>query len=82
MKYYSEKLDKLFDTEADLKAAEDAELNKELKRKKAEAEVAKAEKAFLDASKNYKAILAEYNKQYGAYSTNKLNSLFDLFRLL
>lgn len=62
MKFYSEKLDKLFDTEMDLAAAEAvAEKEAEKKKKASEAKKAEAQKVE-DAFKNFNAAKKIYNE--------------------
>lgn len=67
MKYYSETLNKVFDTEDELKTAEEKEQQKyavELKKKEKRAERAKeVEKAY----KEYKKLLNAFIKDYGYY---------------
>lgn len=78
MKYYSEKLDKMFDTEVALKVAE-KEVDEQEKKAKAEAaakaaerknratEVEDARKAMTDAQKRYRTLLEKFCEDYGTY---------------
>lgn len=78
MKYYSEKLNKMFDTEMALKVAEkdveeqekkakaEAEA-KAAKRKLRAAEVEAARKAMTDAQKHYRDLLEKFCDDYGSY---------------
>lgn len=68
MKYYSENLDKLFDTEEALKQAEAAIENKEQEKKRRTEELDAARNAAKDAEKKYIALLTQYCKDYGQYS--------------
>lgn len=83
MKYYSEKLDKIFDTEEELKVAEKTAEYKALEKKKA-AEARKAEaKVVEDAFKAANAAKREYNEKFSARSKTyseelvKLKAAFD-----
>lgn len=78
MKYYSESLGKLFDTEKELTEAETTyqkeqeEKQKALEKKNADrAEAAKKVEQALadlrDARKNYNEVLSEFCKKYGAF---------------
>jgi hypothetical protein len=66
MKYYSETLNKLFDNEADLKAAEkvflDKNLQKENTKKELSAKIEEAEAALDAAHKNYEVVREEATK--------------------
>ena len=62
MKFYSEKLDKLFDTEMDLVAAEEAAKNAELKKKEAALAKKNEAKAVEDAFKAHNQAKKEYNE--------------------
>ena len=78
MKYYSEVLDRVFDSEKELVAeetkAKNAEIEKRiLEQKKAEerksraAEVEKARIAANEAATNYRKLLEDFCKDYGSY---------------
>ena len=74
MKYYSEKLKKVYDTVEQLQAAEveydkahAAELAKQAERKRRAAEVSEARKAAADAQKKYSDLLNKFVKDYGSY---------------
>jgi membrane protein involved in colicin uptake len=62
MKFYSEKLDKLFDTEMDLVAAEEAAKNEELKKKEAALAKKNEAKAVEEAFKAHNQAKKEYNE--------------------
>lgn len=88
MKYYSEKVKKLFETEDELTSAEaeyDEKHKQELvlkeERTTAAKEVEDAYKVANDAYKEYKNKLNEFIKKYGSYHTSikDSNSLFDWF---
>lgn len=95
MKFYSEKLNKMFDSAADvLKAEEEHEKKLAEEKAKKEALVAnrktradEVEKAFKEAEEAYKKVnnlLADFCKDYGAYHKTykegeKVPSLFDWF---
>lgn len=68
MKYYSESLEKLFDTEDALKEAESAAANKEKKKELRTEELTAARKAVQEAEKKYSVLLSKYCKDYGTYS--------------
>ena len=74
MKYYSEVTKKLYDSEADLKKAEDVINNKAAARKRDAEAVENAYKAYLDAKKKYEDVLAEFCKKYGAYHKTVSNA--------
>lgn len=90
MKYYSTKLDRLFETVEDLQKAEKAYDDKqheleEIKTARSEAakKVEAAYKLAEDAKKNADTLLAEFCKKYGAYHTTitkpaTTSTLFDL----
>lgn len=92
MKYYSETLEKLFDTEKELEAAEIAS-KKELEDKRAAEEAAKKEKQELldkidaakeklhEATAEYDKVVQEYNDKYSKHQwpmnySDLINSLF------
>lgn len=89
MKYYSEKLNKVFETVDALEKAEaELEAKNAEKKKKAEARAIRA-KEVEDAYKNYRTLLDAFCKDYGSFHTSystsdlKSNSLLDaLFDLL
>ena len=62
MKFYSEKLDQLFDTEMDLVAAEEAAKNEELKKKEAALAKKNEAKAVEEAFKAHNQAKKEYNE--------------------
>ena len=68
MKYYSESLNKLFDTEAALNEAESAVANKEREKEQRTEELTAARKAAQEAEKKYIDLLGKYCKEYGTYS--------------
>lgn len=91
MKYYSEKLNKVFDTPEELVAeeekteaarlAKEKELNeyKEARAAKAK-EVEDAYAAATEAAKAYHKVLQEFNAQYGAFHMSiNAKKLFDTF---
>lgn len=74
MKYYSEKLKKVYDTVEDLQTAETAydkeraaEDAKQKERKARAAEINKARKELVNAQKNYNDLIAKFVKDYGSY---------------
>jgi Skp family chaperone for outer membrane proteins len=78
MKYYSEKLNKLFETEKELISAEKAHDDEVANQKKAKeaaaaerkaraAEVEKAREAKNEACKHYNEVLEAFLKDYGSY---------------
>lgn len=74
MKYYSEKLKKVYDTVEQLQAAEvefdkahAAEIAKQKERKARAAEVSEARKEFANAQKKYNDLLNKFVKDYGSY---------------
>lgn len=88
MKYYSEKLNKVFDTVDALEKAEaELEAKNAEKKKKAEARATRA-KEVEDAYKTYRTLLDAFCKDYGAFHTSYstsdlkngslLDALFDL----
>ncbi len=96
MKFYSEKLNRMFDTEKALVAAEQAAVDAELAKKAEEekksaerkaraAEVDTAYKAMVEARKNYSKVLTNFCKDYGAYhcsiSGDEARNLLDNFDL-
>lgn len=68
MKFYSETLNKLFDTEEALKQAEAALQNKEQEKKRRTEELDEARAVAKSAQKKYIDLLARYCKDYGQYS--------------
>ncbi len=88
MKYFSEKLNKVYDTTEELEKAElalDEKKKKDLVAKEERAKAAKeVEEAYNKANEAYKdakAKLDEFLKKYGSFHTtvNNSNSLFDWF---
>lgn len=79
MRYYSDVLKKIFDTEDELKAAESVEAEKKANKEARAKEIEKLRK-------EYAAALSKYCKDYGAYTMNcdkddaTLGSLFDVMR--
>lgn len=74
MKYYSEKLKKVYDTVEDLQTAETAydkeraaEDAKQRERKARAAEINKARKELVNAQKNYNDLITKFVKDYGSY---------------
>lgn len=68
MKFYSENLDKLFDTEEALKQAEAALETKEQEKKRRTQELDAARRAAKEAEKKYAELLSSYCKDYGQYA--------------
>lgn len=68
MKFYSETLNKLFDTEEALKQAEAALQNKEQEKQRRTDELDAARNAAKEAQKKYVTLLTQYCKDYGQYS--------------
>ena len=68
MKYYSEALDKLFDTEAALNEAEAAVVIKEQEKRRRTEELDAARKIAEEAENKYAELLGRYCKDYGHYS--------------
>lgn len=64
MKYYSEKLDKLFDTEEEVKKAEQEHEKREKAKKKKEEERERRAKEVNDAYSHYLELLNAYLKDY------------------
>lgn len=84
MKYYSEKLNKIFDKPEDLKDAERAYEAKEAEEKAKKAQRSKRAKEVEDAWDHYVKLLNDFIKDYGSFhdtkrSTDGCVSLFDLF---
>lgn len=95
MKYYSEKLNKLFESEEECNKAEaehDAQVREEEERKtklanerKARAkEVEAAAKSVMEARKAYDELLARFIKDYGSFhaTISSNGDFFDLFESL
>lgn len=96
MKYYSEVLNKVFDTEkacseaeakyqAEVEAKKAAEAKKAETRKARAAEVEAAMKAAREARAKYDKLLQEFCKDYGAFHysfTDGDEDIFDFFRFL
>jgi len=82
MKYYSEKLNKVFDKVEDLETAEKELEEKETAEKEKREKRAERAKEVEEAYKNYKKLLNDFLKDYGYYhSTIKdgdSTSLFDI----
>ena len=83
MKYYSEVLDKLFDTKEELIEKEAAEIKAKADKEKAEAikaaKQADAKKAIEEKieesnelEKEITRMIREYNKEFGAFKTSKI----------
>lgn len=81
MKYYSEILKKVFDSEQECVEAEAAEKQLTSERKKRAAEVEAARKELQEANTRYNKLLKEYCKDYGAFHY-KLNDREDLKDIL
>lgn len=85
MKYYSEKLNKIFDKPEDLKEAERAYAAKEAEEKEKKAKRAKRAQEVEDAYDNYMKLLKEFIEDYGSYHLTKRSvdddyiSLFNIF---
>ena len=74
MKYYSEELDKLFDTEDELVQAELNLLVEKEEQEKAYQEVKQAKEEYESALKRYQVLKDEYLKKYSSISfTTKVN---------
>jgi len=69
LKYYSEKLSKLFDSEKELTEAETAEVNKKKARETRAKEVEDALAAAHEASDHAHKLLTAFCKDYGSYHT-------------
>lgn len=74
MKYYSEKLKKVYDTVEQLKAAETeydkahaAEIAKQKERKARAEEINKARKDLVNAQNRYNDLINKFVKDYGSY---------------
>lgn len=67
MKYYSEKLEKLFETEEELKSAEKARDEEEAKEKVKREQRAERAKEVEEAYKKYIELLNQFVKDYGNY---------------
>ena len=81
MKYFSEKLNKVFDTAKECKEAEVAFDKEEAEKvEKREARAARA-KEVEDAYKKYQELLQKFIKDYGSFhmTINDGTSIFDLF---
>ena len=95
MRYYSDRLKRLFDTEEELKKAEEeqnaqalAEAKKKEERTARAKEIEAAYREIGEATKRYNELVAAFVKDYGSFhqSITKTRetpfSLFDLFMLL
>lgn len=83
MRYYSEKTDKFYDTEADCLAAEEEFSSKEKRQEEAKQRIKELREAYLAAYDKYKKALEEYCEKYGTYTfktstKNPFNLLFKL----
>lgn len=90
MKYYSEKLKKVYDTVEQLQAAEKefdkahaAEIAKQKERKARANEIDAARKEFIKAQEHYNDLVAKFVKDYGSYhatynDSDKITSTADL----
>lgn len=90
MKYYSEKLKKVYDTVEQLQAAETeydkthaAEIAKQKERKARAEEINKARKELVDAQDRYNDLISKFVKDYGSYhatytDSDKITSTTDL----
>lgn len=75
IKYYSEELDKYFDSKEELIKEEKAIHEEEERKKKLEAEKAKRKAEVDEAFANAQKLLSEYVKDYGSYSQgNRVNT--------
>lgn len=83
MKYYSEVLDKVFDSEKECMEAENAEKKKTDEREKRAEEVEVARKQAQEAKARYERLLERYCKDYGTfrYKLNDSHDINDLFSL-
>lgn len=90
MKYFSEQLNRLFDSAEELETAEakaiaeenarkEAEQKKAAERKARAAEVEEARKAMMEATKHYNDVLAKFCKDYGAYHCSVKSDDVDAF---
>ena len=78
MKYYSEELDKLFDTQEELVEAELNLLVEKEEQEKAYQEVKQAKEEYESAMKRYHVLKDEYLKKYSSISfTTKVDNIFD-----
>lgn len=95
MKYYSERLNKVFDTEkecvvaeqeyaAEQKAKKEREAAKKQERATAAAKVEEARKAMVEAQNAYRKELESFCKQFGTYhySTDSFDGIPHLFTTL
>lgn len=64
MRYYSDKLNKIFNSEDELKVAE-SEYDKAKAEEASSLEMNRREKEVSDAYKNYKSLLNKFNEDYG-----------------
>ena len=78
MKYYSEELDELFDTEDELVKAELNRLVEKEEQEKAYQEVKQAKEEYESAMKRYRILKDEYLKKYSSISfTTKVDDILD-----
>lgn len=68
MRYYSEKTDKFYNTEADCLAAEEEFSSKEKRQEEARQRIKELREAYLAAYDKYKKALEEYCEKYGTYT--------------
>lgn len=80
MKYYSEKLKKVYDTVEQLKTAETeydkahaAEIAKQKERKARAEEINKARKEAIKAQERYNELVSKFVKDYGSYHATYTN---------
>ena len=93
MKYYSEKLKKVYDTVEQLQAAETeydkahaAEIAKQKERKARAEEITKARKELVNAREHYSELVNKFIKDYGSYhatytneDNGEVNNVMDVF---
>lgn len=65
MRYYSDKLNKIFNSEDELKAAESEYDKVKAEEEASSLEMARRGKEVSDAYKNYKSLLNKFNEDYG-----------------
>lgn len=68
MRYYSEKTDKFYDTEADCLAAEEEFSPKEKKQDEAKQHIKELGEEYLAVYDKYKKALEEYYEKYGTFT--------------
>jgi len=81
MKYYSEKTQKLYNSEEELTKAENALVKVEAEEKAKKEARGKRAKEVVEAYENYEKLLKDFLKDYGNFhmTINEPESLFDFF---